>query len=109
MQRCEVLGPASSASFLVIAAILSVAILVPAMFFLPHRPERVTDVDPDEPIVTSGWLPRAFRVHGRVPAAARFHPSGSATSGATGTPPEEMGVDAETALVLHRMVALRGH
>jgi hypothetical protein len=88
-------------SFLVIAAILSVAILVPAMFFLPLV--QSADVDPMS-LVTSGWLPRAFgfmvacQLPGFIQRIRHFQ--------ATGTPPEKMGVDAETALVLHRMVML---
>jgi hypothetical protein len=88
-------------AWLVIAGILTFAIAVPAMFLLPLV--DAADVDPMT-LFTSGWLPRAFalmvacQIPGFVQRIREFQ--------AAGTPPEKMGMDAETGFILHRAVML---
>ena len=88
-------------AFLVIAAILSIAVVVPAMFVLPLV--QSAEVDPMT-LLTSGWLPRAFglmvtcQIPGLVQRVRAFE--------AAGTAPERMGMDSETGFVMHRTVML---
>ncbi len=84
-----------------VAALLTFAIGVPAMFLLPLV--QRASVDPLT-LVTSGWLPRAFglmlacQLPGLVLRVRHFEVSGIR--------PEKMGMDAETGFVLHRVVML---
>jgi len=88
-------------AFLVIAAILSIAVVVPAMFVLPLV--QRAEVDPMT-LLTSGWLPRAFglmvacQIPGLVQRVRALE--------AAGTAPEKMGMDTETSFVMHRTVML---
>ncbi len=87
--------------FLVIAGLLSFFVAVPAMFVLPLVENA--DIDPLT-LFTSGWLPRAFalmvafQLPGFVQRVRSFQ--------AAGTPPEKMGMDAETGFIAHRTVML---
>ncbi len=88
-------------TFLVIAGLLSLFVIVPAFFLLPLV--QSADLDPMS-VVTNGWLPRAFAAMlacqlpglvGRVRDAE-----------AAGIAPEKMGMDAEVGFIAHRTVML---
>jgi hypothetical protein len=88
-------------TFIVIAALLTFALAVPASFLLTLVDSAA--VDP-RTLLTSGWLPRAFgfMVLCQIPSfLQRVRALQSAA-----IPPEKMGMDAETGFVLHRTIML---
>ena len=88
-------------TFLLVGGLLSLFVIVPAMFLMPLV--QSARLDPME-IVTSGWLPRAFaamlvcQLPGLV---ARVRDAEAA-----GLAPEKMGMDKEVGFVAHRTVLL---
>lgn len=88
-------------AFVVIAGILSVAVIVPGMFLLPLV--QSAEVDPME-LLTSGWLPRAFAfmVAFQIPGLVQRIRAAELA----GTKPEHMGMDADVGFIMHRTVLL---
>ena len=88
-------------TFLVVAGLLSLFVVVPASFLLPLA--QGADLDPME-LVTSGWLLRAFglmlacQLPGLVQRVRSLQ--------ASGVDPEKMGMDAEVGFVVHRVIVL---
>lgn len=88
-------------TFLFIAGLLSIFVVVPASMMLPLL--QGADLDPME-LITSGWLPRAFalmlacQLPGLVQRIRSLQASGVA--------PEKMGMDAEVGFVVHRVIVL---
>lgn len=87
--------------FLVVAALLTFMVAVPAAFLLPLA--GMADLDPWA-LVADGWAPRVFAamVVFQLPSfARRVH-----ALAASGVQPEKMGLDAEVGFVVHRIVIL---
>ena len=85
----------------IIAAILSLFVIVPAFFLMPLV--ESAHLDPLS-LVTSGWLPRAFAamLACQLPAlVARVR-----DAEASGVAPEKMGMDQEVGFITHRTVLL---
>lgn len=88
-------------TFVFIAGLLSIFVVVPASMMLPLL--QGADLDPME-LVTSGWLLRAFglmvacQLPGLVQRVRSLQASGVA--------PEKMGMDAEVGFVVHRVIVL---
>lgn len=88
-------------TFLVVAGLLTIFVVVPASFLLPLV--QSADLDPME-LLTSGWLLRAFglmlacQLPGLVQRVRELQ--------ASGADPEKMGMDAEVGFVVHRVIVL---
>lgn len=88
-------------TFLVIAALLSMFVAVPAFVLLPLA--QNADLDPTT-LFTSGWLPRAFALMLACQLPGFVQRVRAAQ--ASGVAPEKMGMDAEVGFVAHRTVML---